>query len=160
MAWKILALVIMTFIPTFELRASIPYGYWDAGLPPAMTVVVCVLANIALAPFVWLFIDKGIHVFLRIEWINRFYTWLVERSQRRLHPYVERWGTIGLAIFIGIPLPGSGVYTGGLGAYLLGFDFRRYMIASVIGVLIAGALVTGIVVSGASGFGLFIKHAS
>jgi uncharacterized membrane protein len=156
--WKILILVVMTFVPTLELRASIPYGYWEAGLSPVATVAICVLANIALAPLVWLLVDKGIHVFLKFDWIDRLYSRVVERARAKLRPYVERWGTVGLALFIGVPLPGSGVYSGGLGAYLLGFSFSQFIVASVIGVLIAGALVTAIVVSGMTGFDLFLKH--
>ncbi len=159
MVQKVFLLVAITWIPTLELRASIPYGYWDAGLPLWATVLVCVLANIALAPAVWLFVDKGVHLFLHVRWIERLWLRLVERSRAKLHRYVERWGTIGLALFIGIPLPGSGVYTGGLGAYLLGFDFRQYLIASVAGVFIAGALVTAVVVSGAESLRFLIKAA-
>lgn len=55
---------------------------------------------------------------------------------------VEKYGELGVAVFIGIPLPGSGVYTGAFGAYLLGLDKRKFGVANVIGVLIAGVAVT------------------
>ncbi len=154
----VLTLIAITFVPALELRASIPYGYYDAGLSPVATVLVCVAANIALAPLVWLFLDKGIHLFLRIAWVRGIYDAVVARTQKRVQPYVERWGTLGLSLFIGVPLPGSGVYSGGLGAYLLGFRFGQYMVASVFGVVIAGALVTAAVVSGSSAFAVFVKH--
>ena len=154
----ILILVIITFIPAFELRASIPYGFYDTSIGTLATVLVCIAANIALAPVVWLFLDKGIHVFLRVGWINSIYEGLVMRAQERVHPYVERWGTLGLSLFIGVPLPGSGVYSGGLGAYLLGFRFHQFMVAAVFGVLIAAALVTLVVVSGTSAFEFMIKR--
>ena len=54
----------------------------------------------------------------------------------------EKYGIIGLALFIGVPLPGSGVYSGALGAYLLGFNFKDYFKAAVLGVLIAATIVT------------------
>ena len=73
MVWTIITLVVITFIPAFELRASIPYGFYDSALAPAATVFVCVMANIALAPVVWLFLDKGIHIFLRVQWIQSLY---------------------------------------------------------------------------------------
>ncbi|RMD85114.1 MAG: hypothetical protein D6815_02615 [Candidatus Dadabacteria bacterium] len=151
-------LVLITFMPAFELRASIPYGFYDTRFGPAGTVAICVAANIALAPLVWLFLDRGVHFFLRVKWIDRLYQRVVLRTRARLHPYVERWGTIGLALFIGVPLPGSGVYSGALGAYLLGFEFRQYMLASVAGVLIAASVVTAVVVSGASAWAFLIKH--
>jgi len=156
--WAVLTLVFITFVPAFELRASIPYGFYDTQLSPLWTVVVCVLANIALAPVVWVFLDKGIHIFLRVGWIKRVYDDVVTRTQQKVHPMVERYGTLGLALFIGVPLPGSGVYSGGLGAYLLGFRFHQFLIASVIGVGIAGAIVTAVVVSGASAFEFVLKR--
>ncbi len=154
---SLLTLVLITFMPAFELRASIPYGFYDTAISAPATVAVCLIANIALAPVVWLFLDRGIHIFLRVEWIDGIYQRVVGQARDRLHPYVERWGTLGLALFIGVPLPGSGVYSGALGAYLLGFGFRQYMIASVFGVLIAGSVVTAAVVSGTSAWSFLIK---
>jgi len=156
--WAVLTLVFITFVPAFELRASIPYGFYDTQLGPVWTVVVCLLANIALAPVVWIFLDKGIHVFLRVGWIERLYSRIVVRTREKVHPMVERYGTLGLALFIGVPLPGSGVYSGGLGAYLLGFTFHQFMLASVVGVLIAGGIVTAVMISGASAFEFVLKH--
>ena len=155
---KLFMLVALTFVPALELRASIPYGLIDNALPPALVVVACILANIALAPVVWIFLDKGIHLFLRVEWINNIYEKLVLRARHNVEPYVDRWGTLGLALFIGVPLPGSGVYSGALGAYLLGFGFMQYMIAAALGVVIAGSLVTAAVMTGSSAFEIFIKH--
>ena len=154
---SLLTLVLITFMPAFELRASIPYGFYDTAISAPATVAVCLIANIALAPLVWLFLDRGIHIFLRVEWIAGIYQRVVGQARDRLHPYVERWGTRGLALFIGVPLPGSGVYSGALGAYLLGFGFRQYMIASVFGVLIAGSVVTAAVVRGTSAWSFLIK---
>ncbi|MFQ5352243.1 MAG: COG2426 family protein [Candidatus Binatia bacterium] len=154
----VLFMVLLTFTPAFELRASIPYGAFETGLPLWLTVVVCVVANIALAPLVWVFLDRFINIFLRIGWISSVYERLVERSRAKLHPYIEKWGVIGLGLFIGVPLPGSGVYSGALGAYLMGFSFRNFFWASVLGVLVAGSIVTAIVVSGTAASTLFIKH--
>jgi len=152
-------LILFTLIPTLELRYSIPLGWisYRQELGAPFVVLVCVLANIALAPLVWLFLDKAIHLFLRVAWIDALYAKLVGRAQRQLHSYVERWGTLGLALFIGVPLPGSGVYSGALGAYVLGFSFRQFLIASVAGVLIAGTVVTGVVATGVTAFDVFLK---
>jgi uncharacterized membrane protein len=151
-------LVILTLAPTLELRASIPYGLIEGTMSAALVVAICILVNILLAPIVWVFLDKGIHIFLRNQRIEKLYRKIVIRARDNLHPYVERWGTLGLALFIGVPLPGSGVYSGALGAYLLGFRFHQYMIAAVFGVLIAAAAVTAVVVSGSEALDLFIKH--
>ncbi len=158
MGMKMLWLIALTFVPTLELRASIPWGLIDDALPAWMVVAGCIVANIALAPIVWVFLDKGIHLFLQVGWINDLYEKLVLRARHNVESYVDRWGTLGLALFIGVPLPGSGVYSGALGAYLLGFTFAQYMIAATLGVLIAGALVTAAVLTGASAIEIFIKH--
>ena len=157
MSNKILALVVLTVVPALELRASIPIGLLDEELEPALVVAVCVLANIALAPLVWVFLDKGIHLFLRIAWIDALYQRIVLRARTNVSSYVERWGTLGLALFIGVPLPGSGVYSGALGAYLLGFGFVQYLMAAALGVVIAGTLVTLAVMSGSTALAIFVK---
>lgn len=160
MVKAILILAAMTFVPALELRASIPYGLgvYEATLGTVTTVLVCLLANVALAPMVWLFLDKGVHILLRVGWIASLYERVVARAREKVHVYVERYGTMGLALFIGVPLPGSGVYSGGLGAYLLGFTFAQYMVASVVGVLIAGALVTAVALTGIEAFDFFLKR--
>ena len=128
-------IVILTLAPTLELRASIPYGIINGEFPTWLVVAMCVSVNILLAPIVWVFLDRGIHIFLRVRWIKDLYEKIVIRARDNLHPYVERWGVLGLALFIGIPLPGSGVYSGALGAYLLGYRFTQYMLAASIGVM-------------------------
>jgi uncharacterized membrane protein len=151
-------IVLLTLAPTLELRASIPYGIINGEFPTWLVVAMCVVVNILLAPIVWVFLDRGIHIFLRVRWIKDLYEKLVIRARDNLHPYVERWGVLGLALFIGVPLPGSGVYSGALGAYLLGFRFRQYMLAAAMGVMIAAAAVTAVMVSGSGALQLFIKH--
>lgn len=157
MVKAIVWLVLLTLAPGLELRASIPYGLIDTTVPRGAAIAICVAANIALAPLVWVFMDRGVHILLHVRWIARIYDHVVGRTRANLHKYVERWGTLGLAIFIGIPLPGSGVYSGGLGAYLLGFSFRQYMLASILGVFIAGTVVTIVVLSGATAFDFFVN---
>ena len=151
-------IVLLTLAPTLELRASIPYGIINGEFPTWLVVAMCVVVNILLAPIVWVFLDRGIHIFLRVRWIKVLYEKLVIRARDNLHPYVERWGVLGLALFIGVPLPGSGVYSGALGAYLLGFRFRQYLLAAAMGVMIAAAAVTAVMVSGSGALQLFIKH--
>jgi uncharacterized membrane protein len=127
---QILILALITLIPALELRASIPMGIlggswaWlsmgEASLSPAVVVTVCVLTNIVLGWVVYLLMAPMIRLFERFSWFRRWVEPLLQRAQRKLAPYVEKYGGIGVALFIGVPLPGSGVYTGAVGAYLLG----------------------------------------
>lgn len=154
----ILFIILLTLTPALELRASIPYGVFQTDYPLVVIFLLAVITNILLAPIVYIFLNKVVHVFLRIKAIDRCWQHVVLRAQRKVHPYVEKYGILGLAIFIGIPLPGSGVYTGALGAYLLGFSYKEFLRAAVLGVLIAGLLVTIISVSGDTAWAFLIKR--
>lgn len=140
---NILYLVLITLLPFFELRLSIPWGL-AAGMDAATVFAVCVATNIALGPVVYFFLDRFVHIFLRVGFINSIWERLVARTQRRVEPYVEKYGLIGVALFVAIPLPGSGSYTGALAAYLLGLSYKRFAIANLIGVLIAGTIVIAV----------------
>lgn len=149
-------IILLTFLPFLELRASIPYGVVQ-GMNPILVFIIAVIANIALAVLLYFLLDSVVHLFLEINWINRMYQKTVIRSQKKVHKYVERYGVLGLAIAIGIPLPGSGVYSGALAAYALGFTKREFYRAAIIGVLIAGIIVTLVSVSGVEAFRIFVK---
>jgi uncharacterized membrane protein len=154
---NILVLILITLIPTLELRASIPFGILRGAMPWWGVVLVCMITNFILGPLVYLFLDKAMVLLLRFEWVNRIYQRTVAKTQRRIEKSVDRYGEMGVALFIGIPLPGTGSYSGALGAYLIGLGYRKFIIANVIGVLIAGVIVTTIVLSGVEVFRVFIK---
>lgn len=153
----LLWVIVLSFTPTLELRASIPYALLVEDMHPAVGGALGILANAALAPLVWLFVDKVMHVFLRVPLIQRFYDWMAARSVNKLEPYVLKYGVFGLALFIGVPFPGTGVYSGCLAAWLLKFRFRDYLLASFLGCVIAGVAVTLIVESGSTALSFLIK---
>ena len=137
-------LILLTLLPALELRASIPYGILVARLPWLEVFAVAVAVNVLLGLFLFLFLDSLVRLFTRIQFIKEIYNRIVARTQRRVEPYVEKYGTIGIALFIGIPLPGSGVWTGALAAHLLGLKFKKFAMANLIGVLIAAVIVTAV----------------
>jgi uncharacterized membrane protein len=174
---SVIILTLITLIPALELRASIPIGilpvpipFTDATINDSMSwpmvVLVCAVANIALGAVVFLILGPVFTFIRRWGWFDSKVWPVLERTRHKIHPYVEKYGELGVAVFIGIPLPGSGVYTGAFGAYLLGLDRRKFMIANVIGVLIAAIAVTAVsllILKGAVGDDsimarLFIKH--
>ena len=141
---EIVLLVVITLIPALELRASIPWGIFkmNATMHWVFVVCVCTVANIILG---WIVFNIMAPVFTFVRkwgWFDRTIWPLLEKTQYRIHPYVEKYGELGAAVFIGIPLPGSGVYTGAFGSYLLGLNRRKFIIANIIGVLIAATAVT------------------
>ncbi|MFH1706920.1 MAG: small multi-drug export protein [Planctomycetota bacterium] len=160
--YHVAILVLISILPITELRASIPLGLFAYRELPAWAVItVCTLANIAVGPVVYLAIGGIIRLARRMPRLDRFYMRYQERVGKRLKPHVDRYGTTGLAIFIAVPLPGSGVYSAAIGAQALEMDFKRFMIAAVFGVIGAGILVTLVtygVMSGVEWLGFFIKR--
>jgi len=154
---EILNMVWITFLPFLELRASIPYGILNAKLDWVIVFIVCVVTNIVLGAVLYPLIDTITKMFTRIGFIDKLYEMYITRTRRRIDRYVEKYGYLGVAIFIGIPLPGSGVYSGALAAYLIGLDYKKFIIADIIGVLIAGIIVTIVSLTGVGAFDSFIK---
>lgn len=154
---NILELILWTLAPFLELRASIPYGIIKLGMGWPLVFAVCVITNILLAPVIYLFLDKIIHIFLRIKLISRVYDHYVEKTQKNIHRYVEKYGEWAVALFIAVPLPGSGVYSGMLASYLIGLGYRKSFVAAIVGVLIAGIIVTLISISGSEAFYFLIN---
>lgn len=140
----VLKLVLITLVPALELRASIPWGIFGMGdeVSWLFVVIVCTVANIILGWLVFMVLGPCFRLVRKWGWFDRRIWPILERTQHKIRPYVEKYGEIGVALFIGIPLPGSGVYTGAFGSYLLGVDKRKFAVANVLGVLIAAAAVT------------------
>jgi uncharacterized membrane protein len=155
---EILILIGLTLLPFLELRASIPYGVFSTDLSLLTIFMICVITNILLAPLIYLFLNYLMEIFLRVRFVKKFYDKTVIRAQKRVHKYVEKYGLLGLAFFIGIPLPGSGVYSGALGAYVLGFKFKDFFKAAIIGVCIAGVVVLLVSTLGNGAWSIFVKN--
>ena len=102
--------------------------------------------------------DLIIKIITKIPIITKVWDNYVAKTQQKIQKGVDKYGKWALAIFIGIPLPGSGVYTGALAAYLIGLRFKKFMVANVIGVIIAGIAVTVICLTGVGVSNIFIKQ--
>ena len=148
---------LVTLIPTLELRASIPYGIFKTDLHWTMIFFIAVITNIVLGAFIYAIIDKTLHHFMKFKWFAQPYNWYHKRVHNKIHKNVEKYGEWGLALFIGVPLPGSGVYSGAIAAHLLGMNFRQFVLSTIIGVLIAGIAVTLISIFGGEAFNFFIN---
>jgi len=165
---KIIVLILLSWVPLFELRWSIPIGLFSGtisgvplfgsvegfALPLAVVFLVCVGANAVLGFLAYLFFDKIIFIFLKVPVLDRFYKKLVVGSQKKAKPLVDKYGLVGMAIFIAIPLPGSGTWTGALAGNLLGFGYKRFFVANLAGVIVAGIIVTVVFAGAFSFFGV------
>ena len=85
-----LLIILITFLPFLELRASIPYGIVATSIPWYWVSIICIVTNIILGPIIYVLLDKFIHLFLRIKAIDKIYSKIVERTQKRIHKELLR----------------------------------------------------------------------
>ena len=165
---QMLILIALTCLPLFELRFSIPVAILSGSvaLPLHLTVsgfgwswpyafAFCVFINMILGPIIFFLLDIFTRCFLHIAFFAKIYEFFVKRTQKRIEKYISKYGTLGVALFIGVPLPGSGSYSGALGAYILGLTPWQFFKANILGVTIAGILVTFATVTGEGIFKYF-----
>jgi uncharacterized membrane protein len=143
--------ILTTMLPIAELRGGIPLGILGLGLDPATVIVTAIIVN-ALIFFPIFFILKLLYddFFARFGWARR----LIERVHKKAGPFVDRFGIWGLIIFVGIPAPVTGAWTGTAIAWLLGLDWRRSFLAVTVGVVISATIVSAVVLGGMSVFGI------
>ena len=133
----------VSMVPVIELRGAIPIGL-GLGLPALPTYLVCVVGNMLPVPFSYLFARKfliwGYNKPL-IGGICRFFIVKGEKGGRALEAKAGRGLTLALLLFVGIPLPGTGAWTGTLAGSILDMKFKDVLIACMGGVLLAGVII-------------------
>jgi uncharacterized membrane protein len=153
--WVLTAL--LSFLPISELRGAIPFAVAN-GIPWYLAYPYAAGLNALVAPICWIFLSTLHKLFLRMSWYAVFFNRFVERARLKLHRGVEKWGWFAIAVFVAIPLPLTGAWTGTLGAWVLGLSKRRTLPAVIMGVAVAGAIVTAVVVLGVKAASIFIKE--
>jgi len=142
-----LEVFLLSLIPTFEGRYAIVYGI-GMGYPLLETLLAASLGVLTLSlvlPAVLPYIDR-LMLWLEktpLRRVARLYLYYIERVRKKAHPYVERWGFIGLTVFVAIPLPGTGIWTGALAAYILAIEMRQTVPALILGGLLSMAITLG-----------------
>ncbi len=153
----LLGTILLGLAPISELRGAIPFAYLR-GFPLWEAILLGAGANLLVSPLVYLFLTY-VHKFLYVWW--KFYAKIfdltVVRARTRLGPKVERFGIWGVMFFVGIPLPITGAWTGTLGAWVLGLDRTRSMLAASAGVVISATIVSLILVLGTGVSSIFVK---
>jgi uncharacterized membrane protein len=133
--------VLISMLPLGELRAGIPLAA-ATGVNLISAFLMCTLANIIVIPLIFLFLDTVHLLLLKMKWYEKLFKRVIHRVRRKTAKYVEKYGYFGLLLYVSIPLPVSGAYSGVLAAWLFDMDKKKAMIAVASGVLIAGTLVT------------------
>lgn len=133
--------IIIAALPIAELRGALPVAinlfhmHWYLAFPLA------VIGNILPVPILLLFLDSITKLICKVNIGKRFVDWVFERT-RRHGRIIERYKRIGLMLFVAIPLPFTGAWTGSIAAFLLGMKFKYAFLAILCGVIIAGSIVT------------------
>lgn len=147
-----LIVVIISMIPIIELRGSIPIAILLFKLPWQEAVLLSVLGNMIPIPLILLLMDWFFALIGKNNIGARFTHWLFARTRRK-GKSIEKYEAIGLAIFVGIPLPGTGAWTGAFAANIFGIRFWRAMLFIFFGVLMAAAIVTALSLMGTLALG-------
>ncbi len=153
----ILTTVFLAFLPISELRGAIPYAV-ARGMPIVEAALLAAACNMLVGPVAFIFLETFHKLFYRWGFYARVFDRFVERSRAKVHAQVERYGYIGIMLFVAVPLPITGAWTGTLGAWILGLSKRKTMIAVAAGVAIAGLIVSLVVGLGVEAFSFFIKR--
>ena len=154
---------LLALLPISELRGAIPFAIAQ-GIPWYYALPYAVVVNALVAPVCWIFLSTLHLFFLKLaekpffSWYKKFFDSFVERARRKLRKGVEKWGWLGIAIFVAIPLPLTGAWTGTLGAWVLGLSKKRTMMAVILGVVVSGIIVTAVVLLGIKALNLFVKN--
>lgn len=134
---------LISMIPLVELRGAVPYAI-SSGIPLWQALLIGVIGNMLPVPIIFFFAR---HI---LEWgkdkpvIGNFFTWCLNKGHRGGQKLEEAAGDKGifwaLLLFVGIPLPGTGAWTGTLAASILDWDFKRSVLAVMLGVILAGLI--------------------
>lgn len=138
---KEVVILLLSFLPVSELRGAIPIGLSVYNLGIVKTLILAFIGNFSFViPFLW-FLNNLHHHFMKIKCYNKFFSWWYSRVKPNTKN-IEKYEYIGLAIFVSIPFPATGAWSGCLASYILGLDFWKSVIAICVGIIIAGAIVT------------------
>ena len=137
----ILAVIAIAASPISELRGAIPIAISSFDFPWYYALLISVIGNLLPVPFILLFLDTITKLLSKVPLFDRFLKWFFKRAIRQ-GKNIERYQRIGLALFVAIPLPVTGAWTGSVVAVLLGLKFRYAFLSILVGILIAGVIVT------------------
>lgn len=139
----IIKIFLAALTPIGELRLAIPLGLGQYELHWLPVYIVAVIGNMIPPILIILYLPK-IAEFLskRSKNFENFFEWLFDRTRKKTHKQIEKYGPLGLMLFVAIPLPNTGAWTGSLAAWLFGVEQKTALKYIFLGVLIAGVIVT------------------
>ena len=137
---------LISMVPLVELRGGVPFGVGMIGREHWIKIlVICMIGNLLPVPLIFFFARKVLVWGSDKKYIGKFFSWCLEKGKRggeKLQAKAGRGMFVALLLFVGIPLPCTGAWTGTLAASMLDLDFKKSVIAVMCGVLLAGAIMT------------------
>lgn len=146
MIWKILLVFLVSMIPLIELRGAIPIAIGlDLGLPEWAVLIIALIGNILPVPVIYLFAQKVLKWGQKTKWkpFKNFCDFCLKKGKKagdKLLKKAKSGVYFALFLFVAIPIPGTGAWTGTLAASILNLDFKKSMIAIIAGVITAGLI--------------------
>ncbi|MDO4415694.1 MAG: small multi-drug export protein [Erysipelotrichaceae bacterium] len=134
-----LSVFLVSMIPLIEERGGLILARM-LNIPMWEGVFWCVLGNIVPIPFILLLIKKVIH-WMADHHMSSIAEWLIRKAEKN-KPKIDRYGFLGLMLFVGIPLPGTGAWTGSLVAALFDMDLKKASVSILLGILLAAVIMT------------------
>ncbi len=152
---KYLLTFLISMVPLVELRGGVPFGI-GFGLPTYKVLIVCMIGNMLPVPIIFFFARKVLVWGCDKKYIGKFFTWCLEKGRHggeKLQAKAGKGMFWALLLFVGIPLPGTGAWTGTLAASMLDLDFKKSVIAVMCGVMLAAAIMTVLSLAGVTALG-------
>ena len=151
MFWKILIVLLISMVPLIELRGAIPVAVgMDLGLPEWLVLVTAIIGNMIPVPLIYFFARKFLEWGSKKKWkpLHKFCNFCLKKGEKGGQKLLQKTGNYGtyfaLFLFVAIPIPGTGAWTGTLAASILNLDFKKTMFAILAGVLTAGLIMLAV----------------
>lgn len=144
---RLLYAIILSFLPISELRGGLPFAILyakDNSIPIILVFLLVVFVNILGFLFAFYFLDNIHYLFMKVKFYKRFFEKYAVKVQKKADKFQKSYNHLGflaLMIFVGIPLPGTGAWTGALISWFLKLDRKKSIVYISLGVLIAGIIV-------------------
>lgn len=154
---KYLAAFLISMVPLIELRLGVPVAI-GMGIDYFPALIICVIGNMIPVPFIYFFARKVLVWGADKKYIGKFFRFCLEKGEKAGKKLVKTAGRgglfVALLVFVGIPLPGTGAWTGALGASFLNMGFKSTVLSVCLGVILAGMIMATASILGLHIFGL------
>ncbi|MBR2543130.1 small multi-drug export protein [Candidatus Saccharibacteria bacterium] len=147
MFWKIMLVFVISMVPLIELRGAIPVAVgMNLGLPEWLVLIIAIIGNVVPVPIIYFFARKFLEWGAKRKWkpLKQFCNFCLKKGTKAGDKLLKKAGDYGtyfaLFLFVAIPLPGTGAWTGTLAASILNLNFKKTVIAITAGVLVAGLI--------------------